>query len=125
MQDGSASCADVADDHRGWRNALSMFRYQRYVDAELLKILQNKATDKKLFTSALHFITDIQTVGGLHLLCTHLSYTRASFSCQRVSEQEEALRTEETSSNQKQVRAQVSAAHQTDYNSLCWVKGLN
>lgn len=46
VQDGAASCAHVADDHGGWEEALSMLRHQRHIDAVLLKILQNKTTNR-------------------------------------------------------------------------------
>lgn len=52
VQDGATSCADVADDHRGWKDRPSMLRNQRHVDVELLKIFHNKTTDKKMFTFA-------------------------------------------------------------------------
>lgn len=52
VQDGATSCADVADDHRGWKDTLSILRNQRHIDVELLKILQNKTKDKKMFTFA-------------------------------------------------------------------------
>lgn len=49
MQDGAASRADVADDHGGWEGTVSVLGHQRHIDVELLKILQNKTTDKEVF----------------------------------------------------------------------------
>lgn len=49
VQDGSASGADVTDDHGRWESTLSMLRHQRHVDVELLKIFQNETTESKLF----------------------------------------------------------------------------
>lgn len=56
VQYGATSCADVADDHRGWKDTLSVLRHQRHIDMELLKILQNKTTDRKLF----HISSDLK-----------------------------------------------------------------
>lgn len=46
VQDSATSCAGVADDHGGWKEALRVLRQQRHIDAVLLKIFQNKTTDR-------------------------------------------------------------------------------
>lgn len=47
VQDSAASCADVTDDHRCWKDTLSVLTNQRHIYVELLKILQNKTTDRE------------------------------------------------------------------------------